>query len=276
MFRFLLCLTFVLPLSGIAQQGAPVSPQSVTAILGAYGAEIDLLLEKTTAKKEVTIEHFRFTEGILGGRKVVIALTGIGKVNAAITTTLVLEHYHPSEVLFSGIAGGIDPKLSPGDLVIGTRLAYHDYGTLADSLAVNPTQNPITKQKNPLYFPCNDTLVRIAEKVSQGLQLEKPKEGLPAPHIVSGTIVTGDVFVSSRPFTQRLWKQMNAEATDMEGAAVVQTCWQQQISCLVIRCLSDDAGSNAAKDIARFYQVAARNAATLVIAITGELARTRP
>lgn len=262
MFKFLLCL---LPFSAAAQP--------LTAILGAYGAEIDLLLEKTTAKKEVTIEHFHFTEGILNGRKVVIALTGIGKVNAAITTTLCLEHYHPSEVIFSGIAGGIDPGLSPGDLVIGKQLAYHDYGTLGDSLKLDPTRNPITKENNPLYFPGNDTLIQLAETASKGLQLERPKEGVPPPRIASGTIVTGDVFVSSRPYTQRLWKQMNAEATDMEGAAIAQTCWQQQTPCLVIRCLSDDAGSNAAKDIARFYRVAAHNAATLVIAITGELAR---
>jgi adenosylhomocysteine nucleosidase len=262
-FFFILCLLVI---------QRPMA-QPVTAILGAYGAEIDLLLEKTENKKDIVIEQFHFTEGILNGRKVVVALTGIGKVNAAITTTLVIEHFHPAEVLFSGIAGGVDPGLSPGDLVIGKKLAYHDYGTLTDSLRPDPTRNPITLEKNPMYFPCSDTLIKLAEKVSQGLQLEKPKEGLPAPRIASGTIVTGDVFVSSRSTTQRLWRQMQAEATDMEGAAVGQTCWQQQIPFLVIRCLSDDAGSNAAHDIARFYRVAAHNAATLVIAITGELGR---
>lgn len=250
--------------------------QPVTAILGAYGAEIDLLLEKTEDKKEVVIQNLHFIEGTLNGRKVVVALTGIGKVNAAITTTLVIEHFHPAEVLFSGIAGGLNPGLSPGDLVIGKKVAYHDYGTLADSLVLNPTRNPITLEKNPLYFPSSDTLIKLAEEVSHGLQLEKPKEGGPAPHIASGLIVTGDVFVSSRPVTQRLWRQMKAEATDMESAAVAQTCWQQQIPFLVIRCLSDDAGSSAESDIARFYRVAARNAATLVIAITGQLAMKKP
>lgn len=265
MYKRLLLIAFLF----IAQR--PMA-QPVTAILGAFGDEIDLLLERTENKKEIVIERFRFTEGTLNGRKVVIALTGIGKVNAAITTALVIEHFHPEEVLFSGIAGGVDPSLSPGDLVIGTTVAYHDYGVLADSLIINATRNPVTLEKNPLYFPCNDTLISLAKRAGNGLRLERPKAGMPAPQISSGVIVTGDVFVSSRPATQRLWRQMKAEATDMEGAAVGQTCWQQQIPFLIIRSLSDDAGSNAAQDITRFYQVAARNAATLVIAITGQLA----
>jgi adenosylhomocysteine nucleosidase len=244
----------------------------VTAILGAYGDEITLLLEKVENKKDYHIGGLTFTEGSLNGRHVVVVLTGIGKVNAAITTTLAIEHFHPSEILFSGIAGGIDPALSPGDLVIGTRLAYHDYGTLADSLIPDPTRNPVTKENNPLFFPCNDTLVKIAEKVSRWLTLEKPIDGRPAPRIVSGTIITGDVFITSHAAAGRLWQQWHAEATDMESAAVAQTSWQRGIPFVIVRSLSDAADSEAEKDIHRFYRVAAHNAALLVIALTGELA----
>ena len=246
-----------------------------TAILGAYGEEITLLLEKVQDKKESVIAGLRFTEGTLNGRKVVVALTGIGKVNAAITTTLTIEHFHPVELLFSGIAGGVDPDLSPGDLVIGKKLAYHDYGILTDTLKLDSTRDPATTRYNPLYFSCSANLVRIAERLSPTLALEKPVEGRPAPRIVSGTIVTGDIFVSSPAFTHRLWQNMHAEATDMEGAAVAQTCWQQRVPFIVIRCLSDAADSEAEKDIARFYRAAAHNAAMLVAAITGELAHRR-
>jgi adenosylhomocysteine nucleosidase len=121
-------------------------------------------------------------------------------------------------------------------------------------------------------FPCNDSLVKIAEAVSNGLQLESPAEGRPSPRIVSGIIVTGDVFVSSRQATRRMWQQMHAEATDMEGAAVGQTCWQQDVPFIVIRCLSDGADSAASSDLARFYRAAAHNAATLVLSITARLA----
>jgi AGZA family xanthine/uracil permease-like MFS transporter len=261
-------------LSFLSPVPAP-SSEKTTAILGAYGEEITLLLEKVKDKRESVIGNLHFTEGTLNGRKVVVALTGIGKVNAAITTTLAIQNFHPAELLFSGIAGGVDPGLSPGDLVIGRRLAYHDYGILADTLKLDSTRNPSTIQRNPLYFPGSESLIRIAEKVSSGLVLEKPIEGRPAPHIISGTIVTGDVFVSSRMATRRLWQNMQAEATDMEGAAVAQTCWQQGVPFVVIRSLSDAADSDAEKDIARFYRAAAHNAAMLVAAITGELARTR-
>ena len=266
---FLACLLSLNPGHPMAQ----TTSRPVTAILGAYGDEITLLLEKVENKKESIVGGLSFTEGELNGRPVVVALTGIGKVNAAITTTLMIEHFHPSEVLFSGIAGGVDPALSPGDLVIGKKIGYHDYGTLGDSLVRDPTRNPVTRQNNPLLFASDDTLISIAERVSRKLTLEKPIDGKPAPHIVSGIIVTGDVFVSSQKATRRLWQQLNAEATDMESAAVGQTCWQRNIPFLVIRSLSDAADSDAEKDIHRFYRVAAHNAALLVIAITGELAK---
>jgi adenosylhomocysteine nucleosidase len=248
--------------------------QPVTAILGAFGDEITLLLSHVENKKESTLEGIRFTEGTLQGRKVVVALTGIGKVNAAITTTLALEHFHPSEVLFSGVAGGVDTALSPGDLVIGTNVAYNDYGTLTpDSLELRPTRSPIDNQLNPLYFPCDSGLIALALRAGKDLALEKPgnRPGQSIPRIVSGTIVTGDVFVASHIATQSLRRRMNAEATEMEGAAVAQTCWQQRVPFLVIRSLSDDAGSKAYNDAVTFYQVAARNSARLVMEIVRKL-----
>src|SRR5690349_13511439 len=131
--RLLLVILLLATRSSIAQS---------TAILGAYGEEITLLLEKVQDKKDSVIAGLHFTEGTLNGRKVVVALTGIGKVNAAITTTLMIEHFHPAELLFSGIAGGVDPALSPGDLVIGKELAYHDYGLLADTFKLDSTRDP--------------------------------------------------------------------------------------------------------------------------------------
>lgn len=256
-------------------QPATAQPSNnLTGILGAFGAETTLLLSQVQQKKEQVIQGTHFTEGILNGAPVVIAQTGIGKVNAAITTTLLLEHFKPARVLFTGIAGGVNPQLSPGDLIIGTRLAYHDYGAvIGDSLLRQPTKNPLTLQENPLYFPCDSMLVQLANTVSRQLVFEKIGGGTQAltPTTRSGLIVTGDVFVSSANTTQQLWQQLHAEATEMEGAAVAQTCWQQQVPFLVIRSLSDKANSHAAFDITRFYEVAAHNSARLVMAIVGAL-----
>jgi len=247
--------------------------QNITAILGAFPPEVALIKEHILQKKEHIFQNIRFTEGMLNGRHVVLAQTGMGKVNAAITTTLLIEHFEPREVLFTGIAGGVDPDLSPGDLVIGSIVAYHDYGTLTpDSMLLRPTRNMVNLQENPIYFPSAEALVKLAQKVSSTVVLQKTsRHNNNLPKVVTGTIVTGDVFVSSRPATQLLYKKMKAEATEMEGAAVAQTCWQQKVPFLVIRSLSDDAGSSASDDVASFYKIAAENSATLLMAIVAKL-----
>jgi adenosylhomocysteine nucleosidase len=200
----------------------------------------------------------------------------MGKVNAAMTTTLVLEHFHPHELLFTGIAGGLDPDLSPGDLVIGTAVTYHDYGTLtADSIQLRPTLNPFTLQANPAFFTCDTGLVQTARNVSKEVSFFKisDRNGGRLPAVVAGIIVTGDVFVSSLPATQKFHRQLGAEATEMEGAAIGQVCWQQKVPFLVIRSLSDNASSNAASEVKAFYQVAANNSASLVMALAAALHR---
>jgi adenosylhomocysteine nucleosidase len=246
----------------------------VTAILGAFPAEIDILYGQIRQKRDTVIQQVRFTRGFLNGRQVVLAQTGIGKVNAAMTTTLMLEHFNPHELLFTGIAGGLNPGLSPGDVVIATAVTYNDYGTLTpDSLSFRPTHNPFTMQDNPVLFTCNDMLVRTARRVSgKGLfQKIRDPNGDRMPVVVAGIIVTGDAFIASLPATQKLRRQLGAEATEMEGAAVGQVCWQQGVPFLVIRSLSDNANSQAASDVRSFYQVAAKNSASLIMALTAEL-----
>jgi len=252
---------------------------AVTGILGAFADETELLLAQVQQKKVVLIRQIRFTQGVLKGRPVVIAQSGIGKVNAAVTTMLMLEHFQPSEILFTGIAGAVAPDLSPGDLVIGTKVAYHDYGSLLpDSLQRRPTRNPATMQENPLYFPCDARLLQAAGAASKKITLEKmnSRGTSLSPKIVTGVIVTGDVFVSSAATTKKLHEQMNAVATEMEGAAVGQVCWQQGVPFIVIRAMSDNANNNAYSDVKTFYRVAARNSASLVITITEMLSGSKP
>jgi adenosylhomocysteine nucleosidase len=253
---------------------APRHYRQLTAILGAFPPELFLLQAQLQQKKDTVIQHIHFTEGILNGRQVVLAQTGIGKVNAAIATTLLLDHFQPREVIFTGIAGGINPALSPGDLVVGTQTAYHDYGTLTpDSMKRRATRNPFTMQENPEFFLCDTNLVKSALAAGAAIPFEKiaGKNGNRMPHIIAGIIVTGDVFVSSLAATQYLRSRLQADATEMEGAAVAQACWQQKTPFIIIRSLSDDAGNNATADVKTFYEIAARNSASLVIALMGKM-----
>nr|MCU0326967.1 5'-methylthioadenosine/S-adenosylhomocysteine nucleosidase [Spirosomataceae bacterium] len=123
------------------------------AILGAMPEEVQLLESQLQNPKTKNILGFNFKTGKLMGKKVVIAETGIGKVNAATVTTLLIKEFSPQSIIFTGIAGAVNPNLNQGDVVIGSKLAYHDYGRLTDEgLQTNPTRNPFTKQRNDLYF----------------------------------------------------------------------------------------------------------------------------
>lgn len=261
-------LTFLLLLSSLLVQA-----QNVTGILGAFPPELVLLETEMTQKKDTVISNIRFSLGTLRGRSVVLAQTGIGKVNAAITTVLMIEHFKPREIVFSGIAGGIDPALAPGDLVIGTQIAYHDFGQIDDAgMHYWATKNPFTQKDNPLKFHCDSTLVSKALAVSKVLSLAKVRRdnGSFIPSVKKGIIVTGDVFVSSEKTTRRLLKDLNAAATEMEGAAIAQTCFQHHVPFLIIRSISDKANGKARSDMDQFYNVAAHNAASLVMAVIEE------
>jgi len=157
---------------------------------------------------------------------------------------------------------------------VGTQTAYHDYGTLTpDSIQRRATRNPFSMQENPEFFICDTSLVKAALAAGAGLALEKitGKSGSRTPHIIAGIIVTGDVFVASSAATQQLRNTLRADATEMEGAAVAQACWQQKTPFVVIRSLSDDAGNNASTDVRNFYGIAARNSASLVIALMAKM-----
>jgi adenosylhomocysteine nucleosidase len=269
--RILSAFLFFVTGLAIAQ---PNARRDLTGIVGAFDEEIRFLLTHVEKKKEHVIQHLHFTEGVLHGRPVVVAQTGIGKVNAAITTTLLLEHFQPRELIFTGIAGGLNPQLSPGDIIIGTKIAHHDYGRLTpDSMLRWPTRNPVTMTENPVFFPCDTGLVRQAVETARRTSFEKVSDasGLRSPKVLTGIIVTGDVFVSSSHTAAALIRSMHADATEMEGAAVAQVCWQQQVPFLIIRSMSDNANNAAHDDIERFYQLAARNSANLVIGIASRL-----
>jgi adenosylhomocysteine nucleosidase len=243
-------------------------------ILGAFGEEIDLLQEKLAEKQVDTIQSVLFAKGKLHQKQVVIALTGIGKVNAAMTTTLAIEHYRPQQIIFTGIAGGINPALRPGDIVIAEKTVQYDYARItSQQLTYRPTRNPFTGAENPMFFPADSLLMHIAQLAGKQtkFQIANTSAGKRTPVIVKGTVVTGDLFVASADKKKVLEKDLKADATEMEGAAVAQVCWQFRIPCLVIRSISDTADESAAVDMKTFLTTAATNSATLVTEIVRQL-----
>ena len=244
----------------------PVKANNLIAIIGAFETEVELLRNKIANKKESVIEGIHFYEGILNGKQIVLTRAGIGKVNAAITTSLLLEHFHPKAILFSGIAGAMNPALSPGDIVVANKNAYHDYGRLStNGLEKWGTLNPYNFNRNPVYFPCDSILIVTAKEAAQKTMLKNID--IHIPQIFFGTIVTGDVFLADSKKNKALREEFTADATEMEGAAVAQVCYQQKVPFLIIRSLSDSANDSATLDFVKYGKMAAENSAALVLTI---------
>ena len=262
--KYLILLLFTTQIS-FAQR---YKSQPVTGLLGAFGAEVALVKQSLSKPKTVVVDGIPFTTGRIGKQRVVVAETGIGKVNAAMTTALMLDHFRPRRILFTGIAGGTNPDLQPGDIVIASRTIHHDYQSITfDQKPTIQTRNGVTGQMNPAYFPADSLMLLQAQAVARTVAFEPISITTRPPTVVTGTVVTGDQFISSSQKVAQLQQDFGADATEMEGAAVAQVCYQLQVPLLVIRSLSDRADDNARRDMLSFYEVAARNSAKLVLAI---------
>lgn len=262
------CLAGALLLSSCTTAPGRAPATAPLAVLGAFNQEVALLQGMLTDARSQEIEGLEFITGRLGDQPVVLAWTGVGKVNAAMTTTLLLEHFQPARVLFTGIAGGVDPNLEPGDIVIAQQTAYHDMGTLsAGGIDYGGVKNRMTGEPNPVFFPADPGLLAVARQAAPGMTFGaiERRTGARPPKIVVGTVVTGDVFVASKEKSAELAEKLGACAVEMEGAAVAQLCYQRQIGCLVIRSISDKADRSAVMDKQRFYTRAAENSAGLVM-----------
>lgn len=241
---------------------------SLTAVVGALDAEVELIRNNLENAQQRAIEGINFTSGEIHGRKVVVAATGVGKVNAAMTTMLLISHFKPSEIISTGVAGAINPDLAPGDIVFATKTAQHDLGFLAENgLTGRGVTNPRTGGKNPIFFPSNFRLLDIAETAALyfygkgvgGANFSR------ASRIFRGVIVSGDVFISSNAKKTQLRQDFGADVAEMEAAAAAQVCWQMGTPYMAVRCISDLANTNSEDVFGKTHRTSAIQASKLVL-----------
>jgi len=195
-------------------------------------------------------------------------------VNAAIVATLLIDHFGPSALFFSGTAGGLDPALQPGDIVIGASVAQHDVGMQRpDGIVRRGTRDTVTGELHPLLVPAALPLLAAARRVAPQLTLPPLQTtiGLRVPRIVEGVIVTGDVFLADSTRGEEIRRNLGAAAVEMEGGAMMQTCRQLVVPCLVVRSITDRADTGAQESYREFIVAASENAASLVVAIIAQL-----
>ncbi|MGF1560684.1 MAG: 5'-methylthioadenosine/adenosylhomocysteine nucleosidase [Geminicoccaceae bacterium] len=217
-----------------------------------------------------TVAGARFASGELDGQPVVLAEAGIGKVNAAFVTTMLAARYGARAVLFSGVAGGLDPSLHIGDVVVGIRTIQHDAGVIEHGqlAAYQAGHVPFFNPTDQLGYDLDQARVHAVQQALGDLVLPLLSraaggEGKP-PRIVLGTVLTGDCYVHCEATRVRLFETFQAQAVEMEGAAVAQICTRFGLPWLDIRALSDLAGAESSFDFASFVHEVAQSSVTVL------------
>ena len=226
-------------------------------IIGAMDEEVELLKNSQQGREDTTIAGYSFFTGTLHGHQVVLLKSGIGKVNAAIGTALLLQEFKPDCVINTGSAGGFDPALNVGDVVISSEVRHHDVDVTV--FGYEPGQVP----GQPAAFLPDELLAKTAEQCIAHM------EGI---QTVRGLIATGDAFMNDPQRVERTRETFpQMKAVEMEAAAIAQTCVQFQVPFLVIRSLSDIAGKESNISFEEYLPVAGKNSAQMIMAIVDAL-----
>lgn len=223
------------------------------AIIGAMDEEIALLKENMLIEKEEECASCVFIKGTLSGKTVVVLKSGIGKVNAAMATTILHERYQPSVVINTGSAGGFAADLDVGDIVIGREVVHHDVDVTAFGYAYGQVPGL------PETFKADSALIKQVESIIEQFNQAKSKQGL---------IATGDAFMQDDEridFVRRKFPTLIA--AEMEAAAIAQVCYQYQTPFVIIRALSDIAGKESSISFDAFLNKAAKHAAELIMEV---------
>lgn len=210
-------------------------------------------IEETTE-----VASLSFCRGKLSGKEVVVVRSGIGKVNAAICTQILVDQFHVDVIINTGIAGSLDAEIDIGDIVISTDAVEHDMDAsiFGDPIGQIP-------QMDTFSFPADESLVKLAKEVNE--------KANPDVHTWIGRVVSGDQFVSSGEKKEQLIRVFDAKCTEMEGAAIAHAAYLNKISCVIIRAISDKADNSAVVDYPAFEAAAIRHSVRLIEALVSEI-----
>lgn len=270
------------------------------AVVSAFPPEWVALQEDLQERQEHVINGRTYLTGKLSGKNVVMYLSGVSMVNAAMTTQSALDQFVVTSVVFSGIAGGVDPSLNIGDVVIADQ-----WGQYLEAIFARETEEgfiipPFFEQEFPgfgmivprsvtvrrkggeeeekrFWFPSDPGLLEAASKVAAELDLRDCAEenkclSTPPRIVVGGNGVSGQAFVDNAAFREFTKKTFAARVLDMESAAVAHVTYSNEVPFLAVRSLSDLAGGGeGANEMATFMALASTNSAAVVKALLAEL-----
>lgn len=220
-------------------------------IIGAMDEEVAALKEAMEVEETVKRASMEFVKGRLGEKEVTVVRSGIGKVNAAVCAQLLVSEFHAEVLINTGIAGSLDAKIDIGDMVISEDALYHDMDAVSFGYPLG--QVP---RMDVLAFPMDERLVRLA--------VEANEEANPDIHSFVGRVVSGDQFVASDAVKEKIAGNFGGLCTEMEGAAIAHTAYLNEVSCVIIRAISDKADGSATEDYPEFEKKAIEHSVRLV------------
>ena len=221
-------------------------------IIGAMEVEVAILKEKMEDVRIIKKASMDFYEGILAGKMGVVVRSGIGKVNAGICAQILADVFSVDAIINTGIAGSLNKNINIGDIVLSTDVVQHDMD--ATGFGYRKGQIP---QMPVFFFNADDNLRRLAAEVC--------KEVNPDIQVFEGRIASGDQFVCDQDVKNRIVSEFSAYATEMEGAAIGQAAYLNEIPFLVVRAISDKADGSAQMDYSEFEKAAVDHSVRLTL-----------
>ncbi|MBP1932928.1 5'-methylthioadenosine/adenosylhomocysteine nucleosidase [Ammoniphilus resinae] len=219
-------------------------------IIGAMDEEIQLFKEGMQGVSETQKAGITYYSGTFGEKEIVLCKSGVGKVNASVCTQILIDQFGVNAVVFTGVAGALNPSLEIGDIVVSSECLHHDMD--ATALGFRKGEIPFASHS---IFRADGRLVQLAEEASRNVVEGKT---------LTGRILSGDQFVADRGLVQNLHKELSGDCTEMEGAAVAQVCVMNQVPFVIIRSMSDKADGSAHVNFTEFTHLASERSYQIV------------
>lgn len=219
-------------------------------IIAAMNEEVEAIKKLMTEIFVKEVYELQFIQGKINEKEVVLVKCGVGKVNAARTTQILLNNFDIEYVINVGTAGSLNENIEIGDIVVGEKLVQHDF----DITAGGHEKGYITHTGK--YFYSDKNLVERTKKV-----IEEMDENFNA---FIGTIATGDIFVQDIQVKDKIKAEFDADCAEMEGAAIAQVCMLDNIPFIVIRSISDKPNGNNAVDFEKYLELACERYAKFI------------
>ena len=219
-------------------------------IIGAMEVEIASLKSAMKVSRMLKKAQMEFLEGELEGCQAVVVRSGIGKVNAAVCTQILVDEFGVDGVINTGIAGSLKAEINIGDIVLSTDVLHHDMDATGFGYPLG--QIP---QMDAFSFQADEQMRKLAKEVCEEVN--------PEIRVFEGRVVSGDQFISSREEKDKIKENFDGCCTEMEGAAIAQTAYLNQIPFVIIRAISDKADDSATMDYPTFEKQAVEHSVRL-------------